>query len=336
MRLIRRAAVKSQCSGDYFYGKDQKLERAIQETERAYGMILSDLRERANRVTDAHKNLMRLFWFFQYMRTEYAARKSIEMLDSVGKKFNLSPEDFNMGVKEAVQEAMNIFVSEMHVVEDMSVAFGINNTTLPIITSDNPAVLCNRWISEDDRCRGMSIGLISAGNIMVMPLTPSIVFVGYDSGVYSIPKNHGWFSITKEADTRSFNQLQVLNCNANLYVPPGANEVSIFKLADEVKPRRPARSHETEFFVRDAEYVDRTWWRRATASDIEGNHEVLVQVKPVHPDPADWPSCINWRRQGKAYADGSAVGYVRAAVARSKRDRKFNTVDIRRGRIRAK
>lgn len=33
-RAIKNAPVKNQCSGDYFYGKDQKLERALQPNRR--------------------------------------------------------------------------------------------------------------------------------------------------------------------------------------------------------------------------------------------------------------------------------------------------------------
>lgn len=333
MRLIQRAAVKHQCSGDYFYGEDQNLEMATQKIERAYGTVLKYLLVLGSRPSDDHRHVMRLFWFFQYMRTEAAARKSIEMLESMGDAFQMVPEEFNMGIKESVEQAMHVFASEMNLVKDVNVAFGRNRTNMPLVTSDNPAVLCNRWHQEDPSCKGMSIGLVSSGNMMVLPLSPDLVFIGYDSGIYSIPKNHGRFSISREADIDALNHMQVLNCNANLFIPPGYPEPALFNMVSESKGVRSPISHKTHYFVKDGAYPGHTRWRGVDRSDLENHQEALVQVQPIHPKPRCWPSCIKWRRRGIGYTDGSAVGYVRSAVARSKSDRGFKKVNIRNGRI---
>lgn len=43
LKFIERASVKHQCSGDYFYGEDLALERAIQFTESTYAAALRDI-----------------------------------------------------------------------------------------------------------------------------------------------------------------------------------------------------------------------------------------------------------------------------------------------------
>lgn len=334
MSLIRAAALKHQCSGDYFYGEDSAVDAAIQETESAYSMVLRDLLRPGARASSSHKDLMRIFWLFQYLRTEAAAKKAVEMLDGVAAQFGPAAPDFNMGIKEAVLEAMDMFASEINMMDDMNVAFGRNKTNTPLLTSDNPAILCNRWVQHDPICKGQSIGLVSAGNIMIMPLTPQVVFLGYDASIYQVQKSRGWFSISKEEDIHAFNQLQVLNCNANLYVAPGSSEADIHKMVAEVRSRRPAASHKTQCFVKAAEHEGYTKWRKAKTSEIEDDEEIVVQVEPILPRPRRWPSCLRWRPQGRAFTNGSAVGYVRQSVASARSDPTFRAVPIRRGRSR--
>ena len=42
-KFVEHAPVKSQCSGDYFYGKNSQLEKAIQSVEDAYGYTIHKL-----------------------------------------------------------------------------------------------------------------------------------------------------------------------------------------------------------------------------------------------------------------------------------------------------
>jgi hypothetical protein len=51
-KFIERAPVKHQCSGDYFYGKDQLLDKAIQAMEGAYGTALRIITSQNCALTD--------------------------------------------------------------------------------------------------------------------------------------------------------------------------------------------------------------------------------------------------------------------------------------------
>jgi hypothetical protein len=61
-RLILNAPVKTQCSRDYFYGTDEKLEKAIQMIESKYGAALRAIITNNHSLTEANKIIFRTFW----------------------------------------------------------------------------------------------------------------------------------------------------------------------------------------------------------------------------------------------------------------------------------
>ena len=75
-RFIQDAPVKNQCSRDYFYGKDQVLEKAIQSVEGTYAQTLSNILQAGFHVTDETREVLRVFWLMQHMRTEAAAKRA--------------------------------------------------------------------------------------------------------------------------------------------------------------------------------------------------------------------------------------------------------------------
>src|SRR2546421_532096 len=77
LRFIRNVPVKNQCSGDYFYGQDELLEKALQATEKAYGRVLAEMSQASYSLEDEHRRVLRRFWLLQYMRTEAASRRSV-------------------------------------------------------------------------------------------------------------------------------------------------------------------------------------------------------------------------------------------------------------------
>ena len=104
---------------------------------------------------------------------------------------DIPPEEFSLGIKDAVQIAMKSFYESMHEIDDLKFCLIRNKTNLPFITSDNPAILTNKWHLTSHRSPGRSFGLGSAGALTFLPLTPDLLFVGYDGDVYNIPNNKG-------------------------------------------------------------------------------------------------------------------------------------------------
>lgn len=314
-KLIQNAPVKNQCSRDYFYGRDEKLESAIQTVESAYGSVLSDLRKTGRPLEQGHKVVLLRFWLLQYMRTEAASRRSVEMAADLH-DFSEARDPFQLGIKEAVQIAMRTYADMMSITDDLKSCLIRNRTAIPFVTSDDPAVLANRWYLEDKRIRGRTFGLQSAGALAILPLTPRLAFIAYDGDVYSIPHQKGWVETKRETDVRALNQHQFLNCFANVYLHDVQHKQI---LDDQYRVALSNRSPERRRFhvaVRDVTVGDHTRYRVVSTEEAKSTQlDTLFHSETVHYRPTHWPAFIRWRKPGAVYTNGTGLKYIRAIFA---------------------
>lgn len=145
--------------------------------------------------------------------------------------------------------AMRIFAKEMDIVDDLKVCLIRNRNRISFITSDDPAVMTNRWYMADRRTQGASPGLHSAGALMLLPLSPRILCLIYDGDIYSVPHMDGWVDVRHEADIRAFNQHQFFNCLANIYFRDWDSREGILKDFNAVASLRPAARHQIHYAV---------------------------------------------------------------------------------------
>lgn len=80
-KVVLNAPLKHQCSRDYFYGRDARLDEAIQAVEREYGRVMRGLHDSQSSFSDEDRVSLIIFWYLQYLRTEAACRRSVEMMD---------------------------------------------------------------------------------------------------------------------------------------------------------------------------------------------------------------------------------------------------------------
>ena len=182
-KLIQNAPVKNQCSRDYFYGQDDRLETAIQLIETGYAKAIRDLIVNNSSLSNDNKIVFKIFWIFQHLRTEAAAMRAVQMTEDTRDIAGIDAEEFSIGIKEAVQMACRAFSESMHIIDDLKFCILKNKTKLPFVTSDNPAILTNKWRLDKDRIPGHSFGLGSSGTLILLPLTPKLFFLGYDGDV---------------------------------------------------------------------------------------------------------------------------------------------------------
>ena len=102
MQFVENAALKSQCSRDYFYGTDQLLENALRTMEVGYGRLMSEIVHPAYRLIDAHRVLLRRFWLLQHLRTEAVSLRTLEMQEAVRATLGASVEEFRSTIRETV------------------------------------------------------------------------------------------------------------------------------------------------------------------------------------------------------------------------------------------
>lgn len=312
-KFIELASVKHQCSGDYFYGKDPLLENAIQSMEGAYGTALREILKPDYTLTDEHRNLLKLFWLLQNLRTEAASRRSVEMNDATQAVIGINDPNFRFEIREAVQMAMKTFSESMDVVADLKVCLLRNRTRTPFITSDDPAVLTNRWYLESTKTRGHSFGLHSAGDILLLPLSSKILCLGYDGDVYSVPHENGWADVRRDSDVEAFNQHQFLNCRANVFFQNSAHANLVHESFLRSAPRRPEKRHQIHYAVLDRREGDFDRYRVVNRAEAGDHEEAMIHTQIVHAKPASWPRQLSHRPKGVVFTNGTGVGYVRQA-----------------------
>lgn len=310
-RLIPNAPVKNQCSRDYFYGTDEKLEKAIQLIESGYGEALRKIIANNRSLTEANKTIFKIFWLFQHLRTEAAAMRAVEMAESTRSLADLPAAQFTLGIKEAVQIACRTFAGAMHEIDDLKFCLIKNKTDFPFITSDNPAVLTNKWRLASDRFPGLSFGMGSAGMLALLPLTPKLLFIGYDGDVYSIPHENGIVEVKSERDAIAFNRHQFLQAVANVYVHDAAYQEMLIKHYTDVESERPKYRHVIHYAELDSSTGHQSRYVVIAPEERDKTKEAILHSQVIHPHPVIWPSQIRIRHNGSVYTNGTGMGYVR-------------------------
>lgn len=316
-KFIPNAPVKSQCSGDYFYGKDELLERAIQSIEGAYGNALREIRQPRSVLREAQKTVLRRFWLLQYLRTEAASKRSVEMAIESDRVAGTELFSFRFGIRQAVQIAMRMYADMMGAIDDLKLCLIRNRTGIPFVTSDDPAVHTNRWYLEDRRIIGRSFGLQSSGMLAILPLTPRLLCLAYDGDVYSLQHEKGWVDVRREGDVRALNQHQFLNCFANVFLHDLAYaEEMTASFAVAAQRRRVAR-HAVHIAVLDRTEGEYLRYRVVQPGEVGPDDEAIIHSEELSLTPTAWPSVLRWRPGGSVYTNGTGLKYVRKTYAYS-------------------
>jgi hypothetical protein len=310
---IQNAPVKHQCSSDYFYGEDLRIEKWLQTFESRYAQMVKEIHQPGYSLTVEHAAQLKQFWLLQHLRTDAASRRTVEMTSEVEDIAGVPPQQFKLNIKEAVQIAIGLFPQMEHVVDDLKICLVKNRSIHPFITSDDPAILTNRWYSYDRRTKGESPGLMSAGAILLLPLSPEVLCIGFDEGIHRIVTKNGWLTIKRNEDIQSLNQHQFLNCQANIYF-------SDWKYRDQINPsfqaiakNRPATRYKLNYAVLEHEDRGRKIFRAVTKSQFQEAGHALIHHQAIRPLPNQWPLFLNIRAHAAAYTNSTGMGYVRKA-----------------------
>jgi hypothetical protein len=318
-QLIRNAPVKHQCSRDYFYGRHQELENAIQALEGDYANVIRRLVARSNHIEEQDAKFLSSFWIFQHVRTEALqqsiVKQGVELQQVVGQEL---PE-FAFDRTEATLLALDAFAHNSEAIADLSVVLVKNGTTTAFLTSDNPAVQTNRWALHNSARRVATFGMHSAGALALLPITPKLLVMLYDKDIYSVSHVDRLVIARNAADVRALNEHQQLNCVANLYVAPSFTEEQIAQLPDLTKERAASGPRIHVFQKKDN--ADQKYYATPVFDRTKGT-EAIFATPTYFASPNGWPSFLNWRSKGFYFANGSGVGQVRRAWIRREPDTK--------------
>lgn len=310
-KCITKAPVKNQCSKDYFYGKDEQLESAIRLVEVAYAATLRDIINGPRVLSERQKIVLKRFWLLQYLRTEAASMRSVEMNNRITEVAGINGEEFNLEIKEAVQMSMRTYADNMYVIDDLKICLISNKTDFPFMTSDDPAILTNKWHLNDWRTKFRSFGLRTSGDLLFLPLTPKIICVAYDGDVYSIPNKKGWASISRLRDVIAFNEHQFLNCKANIFLKNIEHQSFVCESFDEIAHNRPPERHRINYAVLDYSNGEYSRYKVVDPTEAGEHQKAIIHTETIHHRPVTWPNVIRWRIKGVVYTNGTGLGYMR-------------------------
>lgn len=189
--------------------------------------------------------------------------------------------------------------------------------------------MTNRWYMEDRRTNGRSPGLLSAGALLLLPLSPRVLCLAYDGDVYSVPHTGGWVEVKHERDIQAFNQHQFFNCRANIYFRDWNHRERIQHDFNSVASLRPVARHRIHYAISDRTEDGADVFRvvdRAAAGDHE---RALIHTETVLAKLSSWPTQLAWRVKGGAYTNGTGVGYVRRGSIHQLRSDGFQKVQAR-------
>lgn len=322
-RLITGAPLKNQCSRNYFYGKDEKLESAIQAMEQGYASTLKRVTTNNYSLTEKDSQRLKYFWLFQYLRTEESSKRHVSMANDLTQKAQLEQEVPPFKMSDAVRTSMKVFAQNMDIVSDLKGCLIRNRSKTPFITSDDPAILTNRWNFLNLQRAGRSIGLIDSGVILILPMTPEICFFAFDGDVYSIPNKKGWITIKKDSDADAINQHQYLNCKANIYIQDPNHLATIQRDFNNIKNSRLQSRHRLNFAIHEKSADGNKYYSVVDHEIAKQHSDVLVHMETLHPKPTKWISALLWRNKGTVFTNGTGVGYVRRSYAVRQSPSKF-------------
>jgi hypothetical protein len=255
------------------------------------------------------------FMFLQSLRTSSQLEERLRIIGEWGKleiasrrvREKLPPPD----KAREMQHQLYIFAKEHGLFADLAPVLLVNRTTVPFITSDNPAMFMNRLYSQ--RYGDPTGGIIQSGGIATMPLTSSIALLCYDADVYQ-PIGKGFvLEVQRETDVDRLNELQVIRAAGALYFESVHDARYVERLFNTFKGGRRAEWSITRVFIRDGENDRFERFRRIRPEDAKSTEARLQTTSPILPAPSTWPTFIKYKMRPRGWSNGTIVGYVREA-----------------------
>lgn len=245
-KTINNANLKNQCYKDYFYGKDDKVEKALGGVEGAASEIVREIIKNQSApqpFTNEHMRLV-LFLLIQHSRTTYAVDVLNEMTDKFAKKLLATEKSLDLKDIEKVKVSITgagafsvaTATSSLHLVLDLKCKILIAKEGSEFIASDNPAVLYNQLFEKMDYMS--AIGLSCKGLQIFLPISPTMLLHYYDSDCYKVGgRKSNAVRVTELRDMDSLNLLQLVNASENIYFSDAKkSRISMLKAASSLRP----------------------------------------------------------------------------------------------------
>lgn len=189
-KIIENAPYRKQCYEDYYYGDDEVWEEKLGAIESSAALIIAKINKQSNYYPDVEEiKILKKFILYQRYRTIRnkdnllnmrwdGAKTYVEMnLRKEGKyvwenTLKVLKKEFEKRYDRIIpQQALEITANLLDNIEDLKLLIiQYNNKTHNLISSDNPVIFYNPFYKR-------AVGLINAGLIILLPISPSKLIV---------------------------------------------------------------------------------------------------------------------------------------------------------------
>ena len=198
--LKENIPIKSICSKNYFYGKDNSTEKFFSSLENDWSFTLNKIVD-SNNFTLTPNEILQIknFIIWQFSRTLGSLNHHQASFLEIIKYF---PEHIKSTLDISIDFVLEITTMIQNILNDLSILIIKFNTTHSLITSDNPVININPLTPN-------SCGFGNIGCSILLPISPNTLIVLYDSKLYNI--NNNFMISTNEDDVVKLNKYQTLN-----------------------------------------------------------------------------------------------------------------------------
>ena len=309
-RPIWDASVKSQCSRDYFYGRDGQVESVLAALEGDFAKLLKKLQNGDMPNEDEKRRLM-LFVLVQWRRTAATIKEmKLQHEDFKNKVFAEHEEqrhELDLTHNELVAISMKMGVEMLKYALDLKIAIFLNKSSTDFVISDNPSVLTNRLHLQ--RWNDRNFGVSNSGAIFSLPLGPRFSFIAYDRSAYTIANSSEFVEMKKDADVSALNELQMLSAAENIYFSQRNSSDKIAELLRASGDERQEPTFRNTMLILHSETGENKTYRVANPDEQKAAN--LTHTELLSRKPRRWTSQLSFRSKIKTFSNGSSVGHVR-------------------------
>lgn len=315
-RRILSAPVTGQCAKPYFYGEDGRLEKLLGQMEGAYGSLVSRLVEPGFKPDQQDQWLLRYFVLLQSMRTSEQVSRAFARMTQISDFFRSSEEAHGKNwdtsqdptPEKALQELMLSFNDQLQArtIDDLKIAIVRNRSSRDFVTSDDPAVMTNRWLIQRRGIR--SFGFNAAGLMLFLPLSPRKLVLAYDPAVYSLPSaRRDEVHLMRESDVLAFNEHQYMRAADAIYFARPSEAADIAAEYKATIPYRPERWDRFTTAKHDRENETHTKFVVDEPEEVAKSDHILFHLTSEWPAPPRWPSILRYRSNAHGYSRGRII-----------------------------
>ena len=226
-KFISNVGIKDQCSENYFYGPDGKIEKGFEDLEGTAATIIRKIEESgiSSLAEDEDMNL-RSFITFQMLRTLGQAELSGQvMANSIFMAMEKDPNFSDLKNKYEIvfrnTQFMNLelAISSLPLLLDLRVKLLIRDKGPDLVLSDNPVTRCNQWAQNHPKFsqyEGLT-GLSSKGLQIFLPISKRTCLALYDADTYEYGSPSKTDCRISKTDVMQLNKLQTFNAVSCIY-----------------------------------------------------------------------------------------------------------------------